>query len=126
MSSTESGEQNESENLLVRPSREELNSARNPRAKHALQTWYRRFCELKRYRDTHGDCQVPQKYAENKSLGIWVNKQRCTRDNLSDRKRAALELIGFEWGKKKGRQAWDEKYAELEQYKLENGHCKSK
>ena len=38
--------------------------------------WDVRFKELTAFKLEHGHCNVPQKYPTNKSLGIWVNKQR--------------------------------------------------
>ncbi len=32
--------------------------------------------ELLTFRDTHGHCNVPQKYPENPALGAWVAQQR--------------------------------------------------
>lgn len=34
-------------------------------------SWDVRFAELKKYRQEHGDCLVPQKYAANPKLGRW-------------------------------------------------------
>ena len=59
------------------PSIEELNEATTSRAKAALVSWYQRLNELHEFKLKYGHCDVPQKYAENRCLGIWVNKQRC-------------------------------------------------
>ena len=40
------------------------------------EAWQRMLSELKDYRDLHGDCDVPQSWAENLQLGRWVSKQR--------------------------------------------------
>ena len=32
--------------------------------------------ELKQYKETHGDCHVPQHYVHNRPLGKWVNRLR--------------------------------------------------
>jgi len=32
--------------------------------------------ELLTFRDTHGHCNVPQKYPDNPALGAWVAQQR--------------------------------------------------
>ena len=37
-------------------------------------SWERRYNELIEYKSTNGHCEVPQNYAENTSLGTWVNK----------------------------------------------------
>jgi Helicase associated domain len=74
---------------------------------------------------------VPQKYEENRELGIWVNKQRMEKKALEENKKSSmterkiqvLERIGFEWAKRKGQAAWDEKFLELLEYKSVHGNC---
>jgi len=52
------------------PTEAELSAAPTPRARKAIFTWYERLNELIEYREEHGDCVVPQKYEENRQLGI--------------------------------------------------------
>jgi hypothetical protein len=67
--------------------------------------WEERYEQLLQYRDEHGDCNVPQLWPENRSLGRWVMKQRChyklkqqgKKSQLTDEKQAKLEAIGFAW-----------------------------
>lgn len=40
--------------------------------------WEKQFNALKEYKDLHGDCDVPVKSAEFKSLGRWVSAQVST------------------------------------------------
>ena len=54
----------------IAPSVLELQQAKTPRAIQGLQTWYLRFNELVEYKETFGDCNVPQKYPPNSQLGI--------------------------------------------------------
>jgi hypothetical protein len=110
--------------LKLQPSEQELESLPNPRAKDALKVWYKRLGELVAFKNKYGHTNVRQKYPDNPQLGIWVNKQRCTRETLTKEKLAALEAIDFDWGTKKGDHAWDTKYRELLQYKAMNGNCK--
>ena len=44
--------------------------------------------------------------------------------SLTDEKIQLLELAGFVWAKRKGQVAWEEKFGELQQYFVKNGHCK--
>ena len=37
-------------------------------------SWEKRFAELCGFKRAHGHCEVPQNYADNNSLGTWVNK----------------------------------------------------
>eukprot|EP00984_Skeletonema_dohrnii_P027840 scaffold17533_cov113-Skeletonema_dohrnii-CCMP3373.AAC.1 len=36
--------------------------------------WDRKFNELLEFKQQHGHCDVPQTYAPNPKLGLWVNK----------------------------------------------------
>lgn len=67
--------------------------------------WSVRFCELKEFQKLHGHCIVPQYYAPNPGLGIWVKAQRrqnkvhrstgCS-EKVSSRIQM-LNSIGFAW-----------------------------
>jgi Helicase associated domain len=43
------------------------------------ESWNQKLNELKLYREIHGQCNVPARYPENPSLGIWVRSgwQSC-------------------------------------------------
>ena len=110
--------------LKLYPSDRELDFLPNPRAKEALKVWYRRIRELVEFKNKHGHSNVRQKYTPNPQLGIWVNKQRCTRASLTREKFAALESVGFDWGKKKGEHAWKTQFNELVEYKRVHRDCK--
>ena len=61
----------------------------------------------------------------------WTNKQRMEKKFMDDGDQsamtpyrvAALDSIGFEWAKRKGKIAWNQRYEELVQFKKEFGHC---
>eukprot|EP00546_Thalassionema_frauenfeldii_P016745 CAMPEP_0178896718 /NCGR_PEP_ID=MMETSP0786-20121207/1338_1 /TAXON_ID=186022 /ORGANISM="Thalassionema frauenfeldii, Strain CCMP 1798" /LENGTH=301 /DNA_ID=CAMNT_0020567171 /DNA_START=3171 /DNA_END=4076 /DNA_ORIENTATION=- len=112
------------ENLLE-PSVEEINQAKNPRQESAIKTFYSRIKDLYKYKEKRGDCDVPQKYEENRKLGIWVNKQRAKRkmERLSDRQVRALDALGFDWGETYGKDLWNNRYGELREYKRIHGNC---
>ena len=59
--------------------------------------WNEKFSELARYKATHGDCRVPQRWPDNPLLGVWCNNQRRRRKQLSDDRLRRLEEIGFQW-----------------------------
>mmetsp|Transcript_26148 Transcript_26148/g.43157 ORF Transcript_26148/g.43157 Transcript_26148/m.43157 type:complete len:607 (-) Transcript_26148:64-1884(-) len=94
-------------------------------------SWDRRYNELLEFKLLHGHCEVPQNYAPNPSLGIWVNKQRMEHkhrfdgksSSLNDARLARLQSIGFRWAKRKGQASWEEKFKELKEYKAEYGNC---
>jgi Helicase associated domain len=61
--------------------------------------WETKFAELKRYRDEHGDCNVPAVWRENPQLGSWVHTQRTVNKagRLSTARKAHLDALGFVW-----------------------------
>ncbi|MDY4960168.1 MAG: Helicase associated domain protein, partial [Chlamydia suis] len=63
------------------------------------EAWEENFMELKRFREEHGHCNVPQRYFKNPSLGAWVSQKRndFKKGDLSEDRIARLEEIGFVW-----------------------------
>lgn len=67
--------------------------------------WWKRLAELQAFRFRHGHCQVPKRYAENPSLGNFVNKQRQLYrqyqqgrpTSLTAERIAMLDAMGFCW-----------------------------
>src|SRR5262245_34025372 len=51
-------------------------SARVAESNKARSAWKNRFDELLAYKRAHGDCDVPDKWNENKKLANWVSQQR--------------------------------------------------
>ncbi|CAJ1945914.1 unnamed protein product [Cylindrotheca closterium] len=72
-----------------------------------LQTmvWQERFNELVEYKQRHGDCNVPCRFEENPTLGMWVKCQRrqykLYRSNqlsrLTPERFQLLANLGFTW-----------------------------
>jgi len=91
--------------------------------------WARRYEELKQFKLQKGHCEVPRNYKENCSLGRWVMNQReqykFTKEgkspSMSVDRIQALEAIGFTWEKQS--EMWTWRYEELQQFKLQKGHC---
>ena len=85
--------------------------------------WYEKYGQLQKYKEKHGDCEIPQRYSENPSLALWVNTQRQAykKQQLSPDKIKLLEDIGFNWVPLKSQ--WHKRYNELIQYKLTHGDC---
>ena len=81
-----------------------------PRSMPPRVSWEDRLEELKQYKTEHGDCNVPQRYSENKSLGEWARTQRTQyrlymkgEPSSMTRSRAlALQEIGFKWSVQRG------------------------
>jgi hypothetical protein len=91
--------------------------------------WDERYEELRHYKVEHGNCNVPFSYTENPLLAKWVKRQRyqykCRmrgeHSHLTDDRQAMLDEIGFVWDTHIA--AWDEKFAEIEDFHRRNGHC---
>ncbi|WP_080132990.1 DEAD/DEAH box helicase [Chlamydia suis] len=87
------------------------------------EAWEENFLELKRFREEHGHCKVPQRYPQNPQLASWVSKQRVDfkKGDLSEDRIARLEELGFVWDITE--EAWEENFLELKRFREEQGHC---
>ena len=82
--------------------------------------WDAQLAKLEAYTRRHGDCNVPQAWAEDPKLGRWVNTQRMYKKKL-DRgepsqgmtaaRAGRLEALGFAWETLDG--AWEAQLARL-------------
>jgi uncharacterized protein YukE len=97
-------------------------------AKH----WHQQYEKLLEYKRKNGHCKVPNKYKDDKSLGVWVMNQRARHANNKMRpdRKGLLDAIDFVW-KADGAHAfkpddklWHQQYEKLVEYKRINGHCK--
>jgi hypothetical protein len=99
--------------------------------------WEAQVAKLKAYKQRHGDCNVPQAWAEDPPLGRWVREQR-THNKALERgepskgmtaaRAVKLEALGFTWElspRKGGRDdaGWEAQLAKLKQYKRKHGDC---
>ncbi|KAL3765675.1 hypothetical protein ACHAW5_006355 [Stephanodiscus triporus] len=64
-----------------------------------MERWESNYRDLARYRQWHGNCDVPRRYGPYPTLGRWVRKQRNEfgRGRVSDERYERLREIGF-WG----------------------------
>jgi superfamily II DNA or RNA helicase len=87
-------------------------------------TWEEKFKQLKAFKETYGHCNVPQGWSENPQLAKWVHYQRQSRKEgrLNETRIQCLNQIGFVW--EPFGASWEERFAELEEFKLAYGHCK--
>jgi hypothetical protein len=68
--------------------------------------WSVRFQQMREFKVQFGHCLVPQQYAANPKLGVWVNTQRSKYRLYQEGKSSPvtaeriqeLESIGFDWG----------------------------
>jgi len=88
---------------------------------------------LRKYKEEHGDCLVPGRFALNPSLGKWVNNQRTsyTRmlngmkqpNSMMEERISLLNQMGFAWVVVEHGSKWLEMFEELKKYKETHGHC---
>ena len=66
--------------------------------------WEAQLAKLAAYKAAHGDCKVPQRWAEDPRLGSWVDNQRKRKkaldrgkygDGMTAARAAKLEALGF-------------------------------
>jgi len=91
------------------------------------EAWRTRFADLLRYKDVHGNCDVPVKWEEDEKLGNWVSQQRqnYNRGSLHPTRVKLLEEAGFTWVAKRTAktQTWDARYSALLEFKSRTGNC---
>ncbi|MDM8567017.1 Helicase associated domain protein [Candidatus Halobeggiatoa sp. HSG11] len=85
--------------------------------------WEDNFAELLKYKQIYGNCNVPDRWSENLQLAKWVSHLRNNKKNkeLSEERIQRLNEIGFVW--KPFEIFWEEKFAELLEYKKIHGDC---
>jgi superfamily II DNA or RNA helicase len=61
--------------------------------------WVQRYQELVAYKNRFGDCNVPKRWCENTTLGLWCGTQRAEykKGKLTPERINRLEKIGFRW-----------------------------
>ncbi len=61
--------------------------------------WEEGFAQLRAYRESNSDCQVPQSFktGDGYRLGQWVGVQRTKKDTMSRERRRRLDELGFVW-----------------------------
>jgi len=91
--------------------------------------WGERLEELRLYKGSNGDCNVPQSYSGG--LGAWVSAQRAQHkiflagksSSLNLNRMTGLEGLGFTWTLRK-RASWEERFEELKKYSQNHlGSC---
>lgn len=86
------------------------------------ESWDKGLEHLAQYHAEKGDCLVPRDYvSKNFPLGHWVSRQRKSRTSLTKEKVAKLNGLQFVWNTRKD--AWEQGFSRLENYKMQNGNC---
>ena len=90
--------------------------------------WEEMFAHLVRYRQQHGDTEVPKHFSAVADLARWVRQQRHSqaRGQMRADRHARLEEIGFRWKLGKGYQPgrWERSFAQLLQFRERFGHTR--
>ena len=92
--------------------------------------WDGRYEQLKAYRSTYGDCNVPRGWSNNPQLGTWVRTQRYQyrlykegkKSSMTEERLNKLNEIGFEWILVVLTE-WNDRYEELKAYRSKYGDC---
>eukprot|EP00956_Cyclotella_meneghiniana_P036683 scaffold129003_cov20-Cyclotella_meneghiniana.AAC.1 len=98
-----------------------LNFTWNPHS----ELWDTQYEALLEFKSKYGDCNVPQNFVQDPSLGKWVNRQRKRYNNggMEQDKFNKLKKIDFQWTIF-SRTEWIERYNELVLYKRKHNHSK--
>jgi uncharacterized membrane protein YjdF len=92
-------------------------------------SWEAMRKQLAEYCNQYGDCNVPQTWPDNKSLGRWVSRQRHQRmrfdqglhAKITKECIASLDSIGFSWNSKEA--SWEAMRKQLADYCSQYGDC---
>ncbi|GFH58467.1 hypothetical protein CTEN210_14943 [Chaetoceros tenuissimus] len=89
--------------------------------------WLNKFQELCKYKEKHGNCNVPTTYKENQSLYSWVHRQRSQNEKLKlpEERIKKLDAISFSWKtpSKPKDDVWNDRLEQLKFYKSKHGDC---
>jgi len=89
------------------------------------QTFDERLHALVNYKEKHGDCYVPHRFKEDRSLGDWVNGIRRNQYKITTDQRRLLNAVGFVWETANNRREreWNTIVQKLMAYKEQFGAC---
>jgi len=85
--------------------------------------WEEMFVALTSYKQTHGDCNVPDRWKDNPKLASWCANQRHyqKQNKLPPDRTRRLSQLGIVW--EQFETAWEEMIAALTAYKQAHGDC---
>jgi hypothetical protein len=89
--------------------------------------------KIKAHKRLHGECNVPQGWAEDPKLGKWINKQRAYKKSMyrgvrspgmTAARAAKLAALGLVWSLPAGKESvWEAQLAKLMAYTRKHGDC---
>jgi hypothetical protein len=61
--------------------------------------WHQQYEKVVEFKRNKGHCMVPRRYQQDKSLGMWVGKQRSRHANnkMLPNRMELLDKLGFAW-----------------------------
>mmetsp|Transcript_31728 Transcript_31728/g.60573 ORF Transcript_31728/g.60573 Transcript_31728/m.60573 type:complete len:1010 (+) Transcript_31728:607-3636(+) len=83
-------------------------------------SWDTRFAQLQRYKEEHGDCNIPRNHADLAGLRRWVHNQRSRFETIPDAQRTRLMEIGVTPIGNLRKEHWEEHYTQLLTHKEEH------
>ena len=86
--------------------------------------WEGMYERLKAYRAERGDADVPHGWLNDKELASWVSHQRQRQKGgaMNKEQIELLNSLSFKWAIRE-RGSWDDRFAELCEFKRQFGHC---
>lgn len=88
--------------------------------------WQQMYLRLKSFHGVNGHCRVPQKWAQDRRLALWVSTQRrvFASKKMPVGRERLLGQLGFVWNIQSQFDAqWNRFYRQLAVFQLEHGHC---
>lgn len=83
--------------------------------------WEQGFSSLRSLKEREGNLRVGRKFTENGfPLGVWIDKQRQSKSQLSAERLSRLNFIGFPWDPHA--EVWEKSFDALVQFKNREGH----
>lgn len=92
--------------------------------------WHEHFDALVDFKNKYGHCHVHYTCGHDQALSKWVQRQRYQyklksagkKSTMTEERQEKLESVGFIWDSHAA--TWQQRLAELAEYKKENGDCK--
>ena len=78
-----------------------------PKSRFKEGKWLESLAKVVKFKEEHGNCNVPRKWKRDPTLGEWVHFQRrqfrlrqlSRRNHMTDERIRKLETVGFEWSR---------------------------
>jgi hypothetical protein len=122
MSSENHQDHDKEDSLADDPPSNNNNTTTTSSSSSSTRSWEASLCALLEYKYLHGDCNVPQHYADDYALGMWVTRQRRIKQQLTLQQLRILQAIHFDWSPLDTQ--WNNMYERLAAYKQLHGHCR--